>query len=176
MVIVALPRVLTMISSSTREKAKATKAYLEQKYAIMKREREESRERRNTLEQQMDALRLTERKKEQYRQELRSQELQNMRHQRKRLTIHDFEALAVIGRGAFGEVRLVRKKDSGEIFAFKSLVKSAMVMKNQVGHVKAERDILAMADNDNQWLVTLHYSFQVQCETCMWYRPTKGTE
>ncbi|KAL4147025.1 hypothetical protein PRNP1_010781 [Phytophthora ramorum] len=149
-----------MISNSTREKAKATKAYLEQKYATMKREREESRERRNTLEQQMAALRLTERKKEQYRQELRSKELQSLRHQRKRLAVGDFQPLAVIGRGAFGEVRLVRKKDSGEIFALKSLEKSAMVLKNQVGHVKAERDILASADNDNNWLVTLHYSFQ----------------
>lgn len=149
-----------MISSSTREKARATKAYLEQKYAAMKKEREESRERRNTLEQQMEALRLTERKKEQYRQELRTQELQSMRHQRKRLAVQDFQPLAVIGRGAFGEVRLVRKKDTGEVFALKSLEKRHMVLKNQVGHVKAERDILAMADNDNQWLVTLHYSFQ----------------
>ncbi|GMF15448.1 unnamed protein product [Phytophthora fragariaefolia] len=149
-----------MISNSTREKAAATKAYLEQKYAAMKREREESRERRNTLEQQMAALRLTERKKEQYRQELRSKELQSLRHQRKRLAVGDFQPLAVIGRGAFGEVRLVRKRDSGEIFALKSLEKSAMVLKNQVGHVKAERDILASADQDNDWLVTLHYSFQ----------------
>ncbi|DAZ95225.1 TPA: hypothetical protein N0F65_003460 [Lagenidium giganteum] len=149
-----------MISNTTREKAKATKAYLEQKYAIMKKEREESRERRNTLEQQMEALRLNERKREQYRQELRSQELQSMRQQRKRLTVHDFQPLAVIGRGAFGEVRLVRQKDTGEVFALKSMLKSAMVLKNQVGHVKAERDILALADNDNQWLVTLHYSFQ----------------
>ncbi|KAG1707845.1 hypothetical protein DVH05_024496 [Phytophthora capsici] len=149
-----------MISNSTREKAKATKAYLEQKYATMKREREESRERRNTLEQQMAAMRLTERKKEQYRQELRSKELQSLRHQRKRLAVGDFQPLAVIGRGAFGEVRLVRKRDNGEIFALKSLEKSAMVLKNQVGHVKAERDILASADQDNNWLVTLHYSFQ----------------
>lgn len=149
-----------MISSSTREKAKATKAYLEQKYATMKKEREESRARRDTLEQQMSAMKLTEDKKAQYRKELAVQEIDNMRHQRKRLGVQDFQPLAVIGRGAFGEVRLVRKKDSGEVFALKSLVKSAMVMKNQVVHVKAERDILASADNDNEWLTTLHYSFQ----------------
>jgi serine/threonine kinase 38 len=35
----------TTISATTREKADATKAYLEQKYALMKKEREESRER-----------------------------------------------------------------------------------------------------------------------------------
>lgn len=29
----------------------------------------------------------------------------------------------------------------------------------QVGHVRAERDILAVADS-NPWIVTLHYSFQ----------------
>jgi serine/threonine kinase 38 len=149
-----------MISSSTREKAKATKAYLEQKYALMKKEREESRERRHRQEQQMDALQLPENDREKYRQELRDQEVQSMRHARKRLSVNDFLPLAVIGRGAFGEVRLVRKKDTGEVYAFKSMLKSAMVMKNQVGHVRAERDILALADHENEWLVTLHYSFQ----------------
>jgi len=110
----------------------------------------------------MQALQLGEQEKEQYRQDLRKQELNHMRQQRKRLSIADFQSLAVIGRGAFGEVRLARKKDTREVFALKSMLKSSMVMKNQVGHVRAERDILAMADNDNQWLVTLQYSFQDQ--------------
>ncbi|EQC30734.1 AGC/NDR protein kinase [Saprolegnia diclina VS20] len=148
------------ISTTTREKASVTKAYLEQKYAIMKKEREESRMRRNILEQKMQSLKLEEPAKESYRAELRNQELNQMRQQRKRLTIQDFQSLAVVGRGAFGEVRLVRKKDTGEVFALKSMLKSSMVMKNQVGHVRAERDILAMADNECQWLVTLQYSFQ----------------
>ena len=34
-----------------------------------------------------------------------------------------------------------------------------MVVKNQVGHVKAERDVLATADESNKWLTLLHYSF-----------------
>ncbi|OQS05764.1 kinase [Thraustotheca clavata] len=148
------------ISTTTREKASVTKAYLEQKYAIMKKEREESRMRRSVLEQKMQSLKLEEPAKESYRAELRNQELHQMRQQRKRLSIADFQSLAVVGRGAFGEVRLVRKKDSGEVFALKSMLKSSMVMKNQVGHVRAERDILAMADNECEWLVTLQYSFQ----------------
>lgn len=41
--------------------------------------------------------------------------LSNIREGRKRLTKADFEALAMIGRGAFGEVRLVRKCDTGEV-------------------------------------------------------------
>lgn len=40
--------------------------------------------------------------------------------------------LTVIGRGAFGEVRVVRKKDTGEIYAMKKLKKSEMVKMGQV--------------------------------------------
>merc|ERR1719276_217160 len=35
-----------------------------------------------------------------------------------------------------------------------------MVVKNQVGHVKAEREALSKADDNNRWLTVLHYSFQ----------------
>lgn len=77
---------------------------------------------------------------------------------KKRLTVHDFETVAIIGRGAFGEVRVVRKKDTGEIFAMKSMKKEEMIKKNQVAHIRAERDLLALADN--KWLVKLVYSFQ----------------
>ena len=48
----------------------------------------------------------------------------------------------VIGRGAFGEVRLVQKRDTGHVYAMKILRKEAMVKKEQVAHVRAERDIL----------------------------------
>ena len=35
-----------------------------------------------------------------------------------------------------------------------------MVGKNQVNHVKAERDVLAEAGTDHKWLTALHCSFQ----------------
>lgn len=77
---------------------------------------------------------------------------------RQRLTVHDFETVSIIGRGAFGEVKVVRKKDTGEVYAMKYMRKDDMIKKNQVQHIRAERDLLAAADN--QWLVKLHYSFQ----------------
>lgn len=40
--------------------------------------------------------------------------------------------LKVIGRGAFGEVRLVQKIDTGHIYAMKILRKSEMLEKEQV--------------------------------------------
>ena len=55
--------------------------------------------------------------------------------------VEDFDPLKVIGRGAFGEVRLVQKRDTGHVYAMKILRKSAMVEKEQVAHVRAERDV-----------------------------------
>ena len=46
--------------------------------------------------------------------------------------------LQVIGRGAFGEVRLVQKRDTGHIYALKMLRKSDMVQKEQVAHCRFE--------------------------------------
>ena len=44
------------------------------------------------------------------------------------------------------------------MFAIKSMVKEAMILKKQVNHVKAERD--ALAEVDNPWITKLFYSFQ----------------
>jgi serine/threonine protein kinase len=41
-------------------------------------------------------------------------------------TLDDFDLLSVIGRGSYGKVYQVRHKESGEIFALKSLKKEAL--------------------------------------------------
>jgi serine/threonine protein kinase len=55
-------------------------------------------------------------------------------------------------------VRLVQKKDTGHVYAMKILRKEDMLQKEQVAHVRAERDILVEADH--QWVVKMYYSFQ----------------
>jgi serine/threonine kinase 38 len=55
-------------------------------------------------------------------------------------------------------VRVCRKKDDKKIYAMKIMKKSEMLKKNQVQHIRAERDVLALSDN--QWVVKLHFSFQ----------------
>ena len=113
------------------------------------------------LERQM--IGLPEEKKQTLRSALEHEEMLVAKDSRKKITTADFESLAVIGRGAFGEVRLVRSKGKGkepiEIFALKSMKKEMMVLKNQVGHVRAEREALSKASADNRWLTALHYSF-----------------
>ena len=57
-------------------------------------------------------------------------EAEMMRKKRQKITVKDFEPVAIIGRGAFGEVRVCRKKDTGEIVAIKKLIKKEMLCKN----------------------------------------------
>ena len=49
-------------------------------------------------------MNLSEEQKSTCRQELGRREVQTMRDARKRLSTADFDSLAIIGRGAFGEV------------------------------------------------------------------------
>jgi serine/threonine protein kinase len=58
------------------------------------------------------------------------------------------------------QVRVVRKKDTQEVFAMKIMKKSEMIKKNQVQHIRAERDLLSLADNP--YVVKLMFSFQVR--------------
>merc|ERR1719204_154573 len=76
----------------------------------------------------------------------------------KKVTVEHFQTVQIIGKGAFGEVRVVRKRDDNEVYAMKTMLKKEMIDKNQVDHIKAERDVLSAADNP--WLVKLLYSFQ----------------
>jgi serine/threonine protein kinase len=50
--------------------------------------------------------------------------------------------LSVIGKGSYGKVILVKKNDSGELYAMKVLKKSEILKRNQVEHTMTERRIL----------------------------------
>lgn len=106
----------------------------------------------------MEAMNLSADVKKQMQQRLQAQEDEFLKAKRKKMSVNDFETLTIIGRGAFGEVRVCRKKDDKKIYAMKIMKKSEMLKKNQVQHIRAERDVLALADNP--WVVKLHYSFQ----------------
>ncbi|KAL8183909.1 UNVERIFIED_CONTAM: hypothetical protein K2H54_001008 [Gekko kuhli] len=70
----------------------------------------------------------------------------------------DFEILKVIGRGAFGEVAVVRMKDTNKVFAMKILHKWEMLKRAETACFQEERDVLV--HGDRQWITTLHYAFQ----------------
>ncbi|KAM3163428.1 Serine/threonine-protein kinase YPK1 [Lachancea thermotolerans] len=74
------------------------------------------------------------------------------------LSIDDFDLLKVIGKGSFGKVMQVRKKDTNKVYALKAIRKSYIVSKSEVTHTLAERTVLARVDNP--FIVPLKFSFQ----------------
>ena len=70
-----------------------------------------------------------------------------------------FEVLpsSIVGRGAYGEISLVRRKEDREIFALKRVSKASVVSRNHAVYARSERDALALSSSDpsqqSVWLV-----------------------
>ncbi|CAG9772417.1 unnamed protein product [Ceutorhynchus assimilis] len=114
--------------------------------------------RRMQLEKEMVKIGLSAEAQQQMRKMLSQKESNYIRLKRAKMDKSMFVTIKPIGVGAFGEVTLVRKIDTNHLYAMKTLRKADVLKRNQVAHVKAERDILAEADNE--WVVKLYYSFQ----------------
>lgn len=74
------------------------------------------------------------------------------------LSIEDFDLLKVIGKGSFGKVMQVVKKDTKQIYALKTLRKQHIISRMEVTHTLAERTVLARIRNP--FIVPLKFSFQ----------------
>ncbi|KAI9738054.1 MAG: hypothetical protein M1818_005482 [Claussenomyces sp. TS43310] len=88
-------------------------------------------------------------------------EITFQRTEKKHYGPEDFTILKLIGKGTFGQVYQVRKKDTKRIYAMKVLQKKVIVQKKEVAHTVGERNILvrtAMADSP--FIVGLKFSFQ----------------
>jgi serine/threonine protein kinase len=74
------------------------------------------------------------------------------------MTPDDFELLQVVGKGSFGKVFQVRKKDTGKIYAMKVLKKEQLLKRKQVAHTQTERKVLE--EIDHPFIVSLRFAFQ----------------
>lgn len=146
------------ISAKTKEKAEIVKSYIEGKYARKKDEEKVRKEGFDFLNQRMEMLNLTPHEKELIKQDVLHKEAELNRKGRKRISIFEYEPMDIIGRGAFGEVRICKHKETEEIVAIKKMKKKEMIMKNQITHVRAEKELLSNAKNP--WIVELKCSFQ----------------
>ncbi|TFK92216.1 Pkinase-domain-containing protein [Polyporus arcularius HHB13444] len=79
------------------------------------------------------------------------------------LTPRDFEFLKLIGRGTFGRVFQVRKRDTKRIYAMKVLSKREIIEKKEVAHTIGERKILQRS-LECPFLVGLKFSFQTETD------------
>ncbi|KAI9220893.1 kinase-like domain-containing protein [Blastocladiella britannica] len=74
------------------------------------------------------------------------------------VTIDDFDLLKVIGKGSFGKVMQVRKKDTGRVYALKILKKSHIVAREEVTHTLSERNVLTKLRHP--FIVNMKFAFQ----------------
>lgn len=136
----------------------AYKFYMEQHIENVIKSCAERRYRQQQLEKEMAKVGFSDSVQTQMCKMLHQKESNYIRLKRAKMEKAMFEKIRTLGIGAFGEVALVRKRDSSHLYAMKTLRKRDVLQRNQVAHVKAERDILAEADNE--WVVKLYFSFQ----------------
>lgn len=145
-------------ATSAANKAAQMRAYLDQHMQKKIGAIDERKERREKIEKQMEDMKLSQDVRRNMMAKLQEEEAKLSQQIKQKIKLDDFEMLSIIGRGAFGEVRVCRKKDTQQVFAMKIMKKTEMLKKNQVAHIRAERDVLALADCP--WVVKLHFSFQ----------------
>ncbi|CAI5756592.1 unnamed protein product [Candida verbasci] len=73
----------------------------------------------------------------------------------------NFEFLRLLGKGTFGQVFQVIKKDTSRIYAMKVLSKKVIVKKKEIAHTIGERNILVRTSTTSSpFIVGLKFSFQ----------------
>ncbi|KAF5192714.1 Serine/threonine-protein kinase tricorner [Thalictrum thalictroides] len=146
------------LSNITKQKVAAAKQYIENHYKEQMKNLKERKERRNMLEKKLADADVSEEDQNNLLKFLEKKETEYMRLQRHKMGADDFDLLTMIGKGAFGEVRVCKEKTTCQVYAMKKLKKSEMLRRGQVEHVRAERNLLAEVDSN--CIVKLYCSFQ----------------
>ncbi|CAN1270370.1 Serine/threonine-protein kinase CBK1 [Linum perenne] len=133
------------LTSITKQKVAAAKQYIENHYKEQMKNLQDRKERRNLLEKKLADGDVSEEDQNNLLKFLEQKETEYMRLQRHKMGIDDFELLTMIGKGAFGEVRVCKEKTTGHVFAMKKLKKSEMLRRGQeqLQHWQKNRRTLA---------------------------------
>eukprot|EP01016_Furgasonia_blochmanni_P000236 TRINITY_DN10016_c0_g1_i24.p1 TRINITY_DN10016_c0_g1~~TRINITY_DN10016_c0_g1_i24.p1 ORF type:complete len:316 (-),score=48.24 TRINITY_DN10016_c0_g1_i24:979-1926(-) len=75
-----------------------------------------------------------------------------------KLTLSDFNILGMLGRGAYGEVVLVQKPSTSQLFAMKTIDKIFLAKEKKQYQVFIEKEVLTRLNHPN--VIKLFYSFQ----------------
>ena len=142
------------ISQRTYDKVIVAKNYIERRYNLQTAKNMEW----NEIINEINSLQICQEEKQKIKKEIYNQEVIKYRKSREKQSIRDYESLAIIGRGAFGEVHVCREKKTGKIYAIKKIKKYILIIKNQIRHVLNEQIIMSKASSP--WIVELKASFQ----------------
>ena len=103
------------ISQRTYDLAKFAKEYIERKYHL----KSIINTNRNNIIEKINGMNISEDAKLKIINEINKEESKKIRKNREKQTIRDYESIAIIGRGAFGEVHLCKETKTGNIYAKK---------------------------------------------------------
>ena len=142
------------ISQRTYDKVKVAKQYIEHRYNLKSAKNLEW----NEIINRINSLKICDKEKQKIKKEIYKQEMIKSRKSREKQSIHDYESIAIIGRGAFGEVHVCREKKTDKIYAIKKIKKNILILKNQIIHVLNEQIFMSRAKSP--WIVELKASFQ----------------
>ena len=143
-----------IISQRTYDKVIVAKNYIERRYNLQTAKNMEW----NEIINHINSLQICQEEKQKIKKEIYNQEVKKYRKAREKQSIRDYESIAIIGRGAFGEVHVCREKKTGKIYAIKKIKKCILILKNQIRHVINEQIIMSKASSP--WIVELKASFQ----------------
>ncbi|NXB57291.1 CTRO kinase, partial [Struthidea cinerea] len=73
-------------------------------------------------------------------------------------SVKDFEVKSVVGCGHFADVKVVREKVTGDVYAMKVMSKESLLVQEHVSFFEEERSILAQSTSP--WIPQLQYAFQ----------------
>ena len=143
-------------SKETKIKSKFAKHFLEKHFTNLLLENKELHNRHQEFKEKISQI--PENLRNEYQNEFSENEILILRNKRKNLRSEQFEKIKLIGKGAYGEVYLVKNKEDNNIYAMKILKKSFLISKNQILNTLTEMDFLTQ--KNNPWAVKLYYSFQ----------------
>ncbi|RDX51577.1 kinase-like protein [Lentinus brumalis] len=116
------------------------------------------KERRARFDEDTAKRQLTQSEYAQEFKSYRGRERAVLRKRRIKTKVDQFQIIAQVGQGGYGEVFLARKADTREVCALKKMRKRTLFKMDEVRHVLVERDILTATKTP--WLVRLLYAFQ----------------
>lgn len=158
----------------------STKNYLEAKYSKIKNDTNSRIDRNRQLEEKLSSsLNMSSQEKISIRSHFHLLESIDIKNRLAPVNLSNFTLLKTIGKGSFGKVFLVQFESNeledleSNIFAMKVMDKKKMRQRKQISHINTEKSALqtitetlntspenTTTENDQRYLVTLHYSFQ----------------
>ena len=148
---------MASISHETLERAAATKAILLQHRSVRRLEMLERRNRQEALSLRLCDPMLMDAERQALVEAFEARERELLRASRKRYRPTDFERLALLGRGSYAEVYLVRC--GADVYAMKIQRKLSSSRARDAVRARAERDAL-VGSGDETSVTRLHFSFQ----------------